>query len=500
MIPEVEELPKSNDLKHRFLEILPPLISWNLILFPIWGSLVFPQVVAYFILAFNVYWVYLSADVGITVFLSHLRIKEAEDKPWLEKLDLLEDTEKLHHLVIIPTYKEPAEVLRKSISSLKNQSLDPRKHLSLVIAQEERAGERFLERARDMQDEFAEDFAHLWVVEHPDIEGEVKGKSSNESYASRVAKQRLVGELGYDLAKTTVTTQDADVCFHPEYFAALSYEFWSHPNRYQRFWQAPIFFYNNIWELPLPSRVFSVMATMVGMWIINRRGHSINFSTYSMSLKLLDEVGYWDTDVIPEDFRMFFKAFFKTQGELKLEPIFLPSSQDAAGGAGFKDVFLNTYYQQQRWAWGVSDIPHFIRWAFKVPKVPFIKKASLLLTVMQYHFLWPVNWFLITLGASLPPLLNDAFSRTVLGFNLPRFSSIILTISMFFLLILIWVDYARRPKPSPGQNLARMVLEYAGLILLPLVALFFSALPGLDAHTRLLFGKYIEYKVTEKGE
>ncbi len=31
----------------RALEILPGLISWFLILFPVWGSLLIPQVVAY---------------------------------------------------------------------------------------------------------------------------------------------------------------------------------------------------------------------------------------------------------------------------------------------------------------------------------------------------------------------------------------------------------------------------------------------------------------------
>jgi hypothetical protein len=35
-------------------------------------------------------------------------------------------------------------------------------------------------------------------------------------------------------------------------------------------------------------------------------------------------------------------------------------------------------------------------------------------------------------------------------------------------------------------------------LLLPVVGFFFSALPGIDAHTRLMFGKYLEYKVTEK--
>jgi len=33
---------------------------------------------------------------------------------------------------------------------------------------------------------------------------------------------------------------------------------------------------------------------------------------------------------------------------------------------------------------------------------------------------------------------------------------------------------------------------------MPIAGFIFTALPGLDAHTRLMLGKYIEYKVTEK--
>jgi hypothetical protein len=40
-----------------------------------------------------------------------------------------------------------------------------------------------------------------------------------------------------------------------------------------------------------------------------------------------------------------------------------------------------------------------------------------------------------------------------------------------------------------------MPLEF---FLMPIAGFFFNALPGLDAHTRLMLGKYIEYKVTEK--
>ncbi len=36
-------------------------------------------------------------------------------------------------------------------------------------------------------------------------------------------------------------------------------------------------------------------------------------------------------------------------------------------------------------------------------------------------------------------------------------------------------------------------------ILLPLVGLLFSNLPALDAQTRLMTGRYLEYRVTEKA-
>ena len=35
-------------------------------------------------------------------------------------------------------------------------------------------------------------------------------------------------------------------------------------------------------------------------------------------------------------------------------------------------------------------------------------------------------------------------------------------------------------------------------VMLPVATLIFSALPGIDAHTRLMLGKYLEYRVTEK--
>jgi hypothetical protein len=58
-----------------------------------------------------------------------------------------------------------------------------------------------------------------------------------------------------------------------------------------------------------------------------------------------------------------------------------------------------------------------------------------------------------------------------------------------------------RMRPSrEGRKipLISFVVEALEFVTLPVVGLFFTAIPGIDAHTRLMLGKYIEYKVTEK--
>ena len=49
-----------------------------------------------------------------------------------------------------------------------------------------------------------------------------------------------------------------------------------------------------------------------------------------------------------------------------------------------------------------------------------------------------------------------------------------------------------------NKNLWSYISQPLEFLLIPVVGFFFSALPGMDAHTRLMFGKYLEYRVTEK--
>lgn len=481
----------------RLLEILPGVISWSLIIFPIWGSLVVPVAVAYYIIAFDVYWLYRSFWTAALSLLSYYRIRASQQFDWLGEARSFLDWDRVKHIVIIPTYKEPLYILERTLSGLVKQTF-PLKNLTVVISFETREGSSGREKARQLSKKFAGRFGNFITTFHPDLAGEVKGKSSNTAWGARLAKIKLVDQQKNDLDYITITSNDADAVLHPQYFSYLTFKFLDDPHRYQRLWQSAIQFYNNIWRLPFITRAYNRVSSVVQTSILLRKDRLINFSTYSLSLKLIDEIGYWDTDVIPEDYRLFFKAFYATGGKVEVEPIFLPSFCDAAESTSWWKTMTNQYEQVKRWAWGVSDDAYIIyRW-FKYKKIPFWEKTIRSFYVVKDHILWPVNWFAITLGANIPPLLNQDFNRTMIGKTLPQVSSGILTLSLVALVAIIFVDWQQKPKAPEGTSFLKKFFSPFEFVALPIVGFFFTALPGLDAHTRLMLGRYLEYRVTEK--
>lgn len=481
----------------RLLEIAPGLTSWVLILFPIWGSFIMPMVVAYFILFYNVYWFYKSFALAVIATIAHRRIKKAEKEDWLSKAKKLKDFGKVRHLIIIPNYQERLEKLKKTLSYISQQTIS-KKSLFVVLAMEEREGEQARQRAKILQQEFINVFGGLYVTFHPDIEGEIKGKSSNQAYAGKWAKRKLVNEEGLDLDYITVSSVDADTLFDRQYFAYLTFLFLKDESRYRHFWQSATVYYNNIWEVPAPIRIVSTISSIWRTGVLIRPEKLIPNSTYSLSLKMLHRVGYWDTDVIPEDYRIFFKAFFALDGKVSTEPIFLKTSIDAAQSTSYFKSLMNKYEQEERWAWGVSDDPLYIKWLLTVPNVSFFAKTSYVIRVVVDHFLWPVNWFIITIGANIAVLVNPAFSRTALGYNLPKLSSFVLTSCLLALLVIIIIHHRQRPKRPAHISRFRQVLVPFEFILMPISGLFLSALPALISQMRLMFGRKIQYKVTEK--
>lgn len=478
----------------RSLEILPGFISWMLILFPIWGSMVIPYVVAYFILFFDVYWLYKSFSLLITAFIASKKIKEAEKENWLAKAKIIKEFKKVKHILIIPNYKESIDKLRETINSVVSQTF-PIKQIFVVLAMEKRE-EETKQKANILIGEFKDKLGGIFATYHPDLPGEVKGKSSNQAFASKVVNRKLIEKGVIDINFATVSSVDADSIFDKQYFSYLTYKFLKDPNRYNKFWQSANVNYNNFWKVPAPIRLVSFFGGVWRTGLLVQKDRLVSNSTYSLSFALLKKVGFWDTDVIPEDYRIFFKAFYKLGGNVWVEPIFLKTSMDAPLSSSYIKSLKNKYQQERRWSWGASDDPLFIKWWFTVPNVPFMRKTLILYNVLLDHFLWPVNWFIITIAANIITFINPAFQRTTIGYNLPGLAGLILTSCILASLAMVIVDFRNRPKSSISK--LRKFLFPLQFILLPLVGFFLSGLPALISHTQLMFGKRLEYKVTEK--
>lgn len=479
----------------RALEMLPGLVSLTLITFPIWGSLFIPYILAYFILFFDVYWFYRSFSLAVYAHIASKKIRAAEKISWIDQAKPLKHFDKAAHIIVMPNFKERIEKLRASITSLAHQTFSP-KQLYVVLAMEEREQEAH-EKAETLISEFSGVFADIFATYHKDVLGEVKGKSSNQAYGGKEAYKKLVQTKKIDLDYTTISSVDVDSIFDRQYFAYLTYKFLTDPSRYNKFWQSANVNYNNFWHVPAAVRVLSFFNSLWRTAILIQSDRLISNSTYSLSFKLLVNIGFWDVDVIPEDYRIFFKAFYKTQGKAWIEPIFLKTSMDAPLSSTYWKSLKNKYDQERRWSWGVSDDPLFIKWWLTVPNIPFLRKTTMLYNVLLDHFLWPVNWFILAIAANVIPFLNPVFTRTTIGYQLPKLAGLILTSCLFALLGMIIVDIRNQPR-NKSLSRIRQFLFPLEFVLLPIVGFFLSTLPALISHTQLMFGKRLEYKVTEK--
>src|SRR3989338_7280797 len=118
----------------RGLEILTGLVPWAIIISFVTGSFFIPEIIAYFIIAFNIYWLYRCLQLAFYATLGYLNIRATQKIDWQKKLPAND----LWHVVIVPMVKEPLELAERNLDSLLAQSF-PHKRIMVVVAMEQRA-------------------------------------------------------------------------------------------------------------------------------------------------------------------------------------------------------------------------------------------------------------------------------------------------------------------------------------------------------------------------
>lgn len=479
----------------RLLEMLVPILSWFFITLPLWLSPFHPALVAYFIIAFDLYFFYKSSVTAYRAVLSYREILFHNLIPYGKRIKAVKNSSNINHFVVIPNYKEPLHKLDSTISSFVKNDY-PFKKIYLVLAFEKRE-KQASEKARFLIDKYKNDFYDIICSYHVLKTGEEPGKASNQTWACKLI-DKYSNKNSFVKTQTLITICDADSYLPKNYFSYLTFEFLRDRGRLYHFYWAPVLLYNNFWQLPLFIRIQATMSSILRLAFLSQRDNLIQVSTYSTNLDLLKKLNFWDVDVIPEDWHIYFQAFFTFGEKVKTIPLYTIVNGDAVYSGGTMKTLVNRYEQEKRWAWGVSDVGYVLKKFFVTPHINIIAKLKKIFFIAETHLLWPVSFFILTISASIPPLINPIFKRTVLGFLLPRLSGFILTFSSLMLILYIVLDIKLRQKVNMKTELYKLPLLIVQWYLLPVISFFFSSLPALDAHTRILLGKKLKYKVTEK--
>jgi hypothetical protein len=377
----------------------------------------------------------------------------------------------------------------------------PTKKISIILGAEFRDKEG-IKKSHILAEKYKDTFENIWVNEHVMADNEIVGKSSNMASAGKFAKAQLE-KLGWDFEKVTVTSCDSDSILPEEYFAQITYEYVTREDARYKYFVGAILFYSNIWDVSFFARVRNSIGVLYNISKLARPDKLVPFSTYTTSFWLVDQFGYWTPWVTPEDFHLFFKGVFYAPDKVSAVPIHQRVFSDAAEGEGAIDTFKNNYYQSRRWSWGVSDDGWMLQQAvklFKEKRMTFMAFWKVSHVIME-HTLGLIMTFVIVLGSNLPFLLNKEFASTVFGTNLPIVSGFMVQVTIWFLVVLIIMDYYFiKPKEANKKKLTllRKIFSLLEWVTLPYVGFFLVIIPGLEAHTRLIFGKYLEYYLTKK--
>ena len=556
--PNPKTTQKGEKKVQRILEIIPGSLTWLTFIGMFGLSFFLPVWVAIFVIVFDVYWIFRTIFIASYSVAGYRKLKKGKEIDWWERCQNIKDPtsfgeiiqkkiqsmmqslkeknsmsrkerkilrgiiweqkeylkevkkiEKIKeqvldwreivHVVMLPTASEPSGVIEPAIQSIAEANF-PQKQIILLLATEEReAEEARLEKVNYLKDKFAGIFRDFIVTTHRVKSGEMKAKGSNATFAAR-EMEKYLKEKGMDFKKVIFSNFDCDSVAHPQYFAALTYEYITDPKRLQRSYQPLPMYHNNLWDTNAFVRVIVTSSSFWHIFQSTRSEGMVTFSSHSEPFDTLVKVDFWPVNMISEDSIIYWKCFTYYNGDYQVKPIYLPVSLDAVLAENYWKTIINQYKQKRRWAYGIENFPIIMRAIWPNKKINFLKKIKVAFEMLEGHHSWATAPFILAILGWIPLIIGgEQFNQSVLAHNLPFITRWLMNLAMLGLIISMSLSFLLLPPRPAKYSRWKNVYMLLQWVLVPIVAPFLGAMPAIDSQTRLLLGKYFgEFWVTEK--
>lgn len=488
-------------LSQRAFEIIPGFISWSILLIFVLFAFLRPQVYAILIITFDVFWVIRVGYLTSLLSIAHHRLNKEKNRNWLSSCMKLSDSrwQRIYQAVIFPVYKEGLDVLIPSLEALKDTNY-PKEKMIVVLAFEDRIKDA-KEKANILESRYKDSFFVFLSTFHPDgISGEARTKGANATWAAKKLKG-FIDARGIKYEDVIVSCFDADTCVEKEYFGCLAYHYLTADKPFQCSYQPMPLYNNNIWYAPSFARIIEVSASYCQLIDSIRLEKFVTFSSHSMSFKTLVDVDYWPVDRVSDDSLIYWKAYLYYNGDYKVVPMYITVSMDVAYGRNFLQTFIIQYKQKRRWAWGVEVFPYVMMNFKKNKLIPLKQKLRKAFYILDSHISWATWAIILTIIGPSVIIFNSAlnlFKETVIGFNLPRITGVLFSLTNLTVILWIFLSLTLLPPKPKELKFRERIKIVTQWLFVPIIMTIIGSTPALDAQTRLAFGKYMGFSYTEK--
>lgn len=485
----------------RGLEMVPGFLTWTVLTSPFWLSFTLPFAVAYLLIIADVYWLTSALKNALLIFLGYRKVEWVKKQPWLEMLkkDFSKEWENYSHLILLPRYNEGLLVIGPAIDAAIHSNFPKEKiFLSIGLEERQKVGS---DEIKQYIKKYVGKIGGIFITEHPPgLEGEIPGPATNRNWMVRNAVKQFE-KMKIDPKKVLVTTLDVDFVIHKEFLSGALHKYLSSPEniRDKRSYTGSFMYYNNYWQTPAPMRMIAVGTAFWQLSEMLTSDKYQNFSSMTINLKSLLDIGLWIPNKVNDDSGFYWKAYFHFDGNYKVIPHFLPINGDAVLDVNLIKTIQNQYLQLKRWAYGVEHFPFILKQYFKRTDIDFWDKTDKLLFFLWGNTRWGTLSLFVTFGGLLIPLINPNYKQSVIAVNLPIISSWILTAAFIGLLATIYVHEKTVPPRPKNWNILHKIWSYLQFLLVPIIVVTISAIPSIDAQTRLMFGRYMEFRTTNKA-
>ena len=387
--------------------LLHTLIVVALCSAPIWMHFALPSYVAYInavaMAFFSLIWVIIAGNAVLNMWrmMREPLVRNLDDA---QAAPVEEGGRRFRHIVIVPCYLDPINILFDCLGSLLSQQHPER--LVVVVAFEKKTPD-VQSKIDTVKKAFGGRFGELIISVHTiQWETEIPGGCSNKNFALRTAHQHVSRmDTQYQETSYTVTTCDTDTLFGPRYFEVLE-EAYNHENPAGTgrpvnlcVWQGPLFYNWNLDQRPFFNRITGIMRSLMML------GGLISFnlnpmSVFSYPLELGLEAGFINPRYSVDDIIFLVRMMCSARCGIpvKLLPVAVISGPTI--GTTWWEEVDEWARQIRRWIIGSSESFHYFLTHYRGR--PFFAGFRWFLMFFTYYAILLCCAGLFTAAAAIP--------------------------------------------------------------------------------------------------